>query len=102
MTGEKAMKRMQEIASALKGRADDRCGAFCLDRFGMRLSPPDWKIDVCINDTGNLAVYPKKGGAALCIVPLRSMKDFTYEPDGSGIDFLIRLNVSGLIRIPAL
>ena len=100
MTGEKAMKRMQEIASALRGRADDR--SFCLDRFGMRLSPPGWKIDVCINDTGNLAVYPKKGGAALCIVPLKSVKDLTYEPDGSGTDFLIRLNRSGLIRIPAL
>lgn len=97
MTGEKAMKRMQEIASALKGR-----GSFCLDRFGMRLSPPGWKIDVCINDTGNLAVYPKKGGAALCIVPLKSVRDLTYEPDGSETDFLIRLNRSGLIRIPAL
>ena len=101
MTDEKAMKRMQEIASALKGRVEDKCGTFCLDRFGMRLSPPGWKIDICINDTGNLAVYPKKGGAALCIVPLKSMKDFTYEPNGSEANFLIRLNRIGLIRILA-
>ena len=102
MTDGKAMKRMQEIASALKGRVEAKREVFCLDRFGMKLSPPGWKIDICINDTGNLAVYPKKGGAALCIVPLKSMKDFTYEPNGSEVNFLTCLNRSGLIRIPAL
>lgn len=93
MTREKAVDQMRILAHNAKVTETGN---------SVLVHVPYWKIEVTINDTGNLGVYPKNGGGALCLLPLKSVKSFGHELSGGIQNLVIRLNNCGLIRIRAL